>query len=100
MTQTRYWLVLLKGVATALNDTAFEDNDCRKVSGWFGLEVEPFTYLHHENECVQRDHGEDEVLERSGNHELPNAILDRGFVLRHVATQGPCMDCEVHALFL
>lgn len=58
------------------------------------------TNLHHENNGVEGNHDHDEPLERSGHDELPDSILDRVLVLRHVATRRPRIDGEVDTLFL
>lgn len=58
------------------------------------------TYLHHQDDGIEGDHRHDEVLERRRDDELPDAILDRVLVLRHVAADRLGVDREVDTLFL
>ena len=57
-------------------------------------------YLHHKNECVERNHDHDEILKRCRDHQAPDPVLDRVFVLGHVPAQWPRVDCKVNTLFL
>ena len=58
------------------------------------------TYLHHEDDGVERDERHDEVLERIRDDDAPDAVLHRIFVVGHVATQRARVDGKVDALFL
>ena len=57
-------------------------------------------YLHHKDDRVERNHGHYEIVERLRDDELPDSILERKPVLRHVATSRPGVDSEVDALLL
>ena len=57
-------------------------------------------HLHHQNDGVQSNHGHNKVLEGTRDHEFPDAVLDRIFVLWHVAAQWPGIDGKIDALFL
>ena len=58
------------------------------------------THFCHEDDCVERDEGHDEVLERVRHHDCPDAETRRIFVLGHVPTQRLGIDCKINTLFL
>lgn len=45
------------------------------------------SYLHHKDDCVERNESHDTVLKRRRYHELPHSVLKALLVLRHVARQ-------------
>lgn len=53
-------------------------------------------YLHHKDNGVERNQSHDAVLEGRRHHKLPHAILETQFILRHVASQRPCIDGEIY----
>lgn len=42
-------------------------------------------YLHHKDDCVERNESHDTVLKRRRHHKLPHSVLKALLVLRHVA---------------
>ena len=59
-----------------------------------------FVHLHHEDDGVEGDEGEDEVFERVRHNHTPDAVPHRVLVLRHVPTQRLRINRKVDALFL
>lgn len=43
------------------------------------------SYLHHKDDCVERNESHDTVLKRRRHHKLPHSVLKALLVLRHVA---------------
>lgn len=56
-----------------------------------------FPHLHHQHNGVESDHGQDGVLKRGRHHKMPQAVLERVPVLRHVTGQGLGADGKVYA---
>lgn len=56
-----------------------------------------FPHLHHQYDGVEGDHGQDSVLERRRHHKMPQTVLERVTVLRHVTSEGLSTDGKVNA---
>lgn len=61
------------------------------------LSFPPFPHLHHQHDSVERNHGQDGVLERRRHNEMPQTVLERVPILRHVSGQGLGADGKVYA---
>lgn len=57
----------------------------------------PPPHLHHQHDGVQGNHGHDGILEGRGHHKVPDPVLERVPVLRHVAGERFGTDGEVDA---
>lgn len=55
------------------------------------------SHLHHQDDGVESDHGQDSVLKGGGHHKMPQSVLECVPVLRHVSGQGLGADRKVNA---